>query len=276
MRSSAQTCCHFGSNSIGSYRLLMATDGTGRAPALPGNRTRPPIDSPACGSRRRTVWWGPPSCSRRARRSRNRRTPRPLPHPARRPKGRARRPAATPTSAGAEAPGIETIDHFIFLVQENRSFDHYFGTYPGAKGIPRRARRLVRGLRARQVPGRQVRPAVRESQLRPERRPARARRLGARRERRQDGRVHPLAEAAQGVLLDRARSAVLRHLPRPAGPARRDEHARRDARSRTTGATPTDSRCRTACSRPWIHGPCPRTCSSCRGGPPTAPTPPTP
>ena len=39
----------------------------------------------------------------------------------------------------AEAAGIETIDHFIFLVQENRSFDHYFGTYPGAKGIPRRA-----------------------------------------------------------------------------------------------------------------------------------------
>ncbi len=45
----------------------------------------------------------------------------------------------TPAPAGAETPGIETIDHFIFLVQENRSFDHYFGTYPGANGIPRRA-----------------------------------------------------------------------------------------------------------------------------------------
>ena len=45
---------------------------------------------------------------------------------------------AAPTGAGADAPGIETIDHFIFLVQENRSFDHYFGTYPSAKGIPRR------------------------------------------------------------------------------------------------------------------------------------------
>jgi len=28
------------------------------------------------------------------------------------------------------------IEHLIFIVQENRSFDHYFGTYPGAEGIP--------------------------------------------------------------------------------------------------------------------------------------------
>ena len=33
-------------------------------------------------------------------------------------------------------PGLEKIDHFVFIVQENRSFDHYFGTYPGADGIP--------------------------------------------------------------------------------------------------------------------------------------------
>jgi phospholipase C len=30
------------------------------------------------------------------------------------------------------------IEHVIFIVQENRSFDHYFGTYPGADGIPMR------------------------------------------------------------------------------------------------------------------------------------------
>ncbi len=34
------------------------------------------------------------------------------------------------------AAGIENIDHFVFIVQENRSFDHYFGTFPGADGIP--------------------------------------------------------------------------------------------------------------------------------------------
>jgi phospholipase C len=32
-------------------------------------------------------------------------------------------------------PGIENIEHIIIIVQENRSFDSYFGTYPGADGI---------------------------------------------------------------------------------------------------------------------------------------------
>jgi phospholipase C len=32
--------------------------------------------------------------------------------------------------------GLEKIQHFVFIMQENRSFDSYFGTYPGADGIP--------------------------------------------------------------------------------------------------------------------------------------------
>src|SRR5262249_44150089 len=32
--------------------------------------------------------------------------------------------------------GLAKLDHLIFIVQENRSFDHYFGTFPGADGIP--------------------------------------------------------------------------------------------------------------------------------------------
>lgn len=28
------------------------------------------------------------------------------------------------------------IEHFIYVIQENITFDHYFGTYPGANGIP--------------------------------------------------------------------------------------------------------------------------------------------
>ncbi|HYG72069.1 MAG TPA: alkaline phosphatase family protein [Actinomycetota bacterium] len=32
----------------------------------------------------------------------------------------------------------EHLEHLIFIVQENRSFDHYFGTFPGANGIPMR------------------------------------------------------------------------------------------------------------------------------------------
>jgi phospholipase C len=45
-----------------------------------------------------------------------------------------------PTPVGA-APtdtltGIHKIQHVIVIMQENRSFDSYFGTYPGADGIP--------------------------------------------------------------------------------------------------------------------------------------------
>ena len=39
---------------------------------------------------------------------------------------------------GQEPPKANTpIEHFMFLMQENHSFDNYFGTYPGADGIPK-------------------------------------------------------------------------------------------------------------------------------------------
>ena len=41
---------------------------------------------------------------------------------------------------GSDAPSPREarghLEHLIFIIQENRSFDHYFGTYPGADGIP--------------------------------------------------------------------------------------------------------------------------------------------
>src|SRR4051794_18411599 len=40
--------------------------------------------------------------------------------------------------AAARPPAaIHKIKHVIVIMQENRSFDHYFGTYPGADGFPR-------------------------------------------------------------------------------------------------------------------------------------------
>jgi phospholipase C len=39
--------------------------------------------------------------------------------------------------AAAPAAGIHNIKHVVMIMQENRSFDSYFGTYPGANGIPR-------------------------------------------------------------------------------------------------------------------------------------------
>ncbi|HEX3509704.1 MAG TPA: alkaline phosphatase family protein [Solirubrobacteraceae bacterium] len=46
--------------------------------------------------------------------------------------------SALAPSARAEgaAEGIHRIQHVIVIMQENRSFDSYFGTYPGANGIP--------------------------------------------------------------------------------------------------------------------------------------------
>jgi len=40
--------------------------------------------------------------------------------------------AATKTAAG----GLQKIKHVVVIMQENRSFDSYFGTYPGADGLP--------------------------------------------------------------------------------------------------------------------------------------------
>ena len=38
--------------------------------------------------------------------------------------------------ATAQATSSIPIQHFIFIVQENHSFDNHFGTFPGANGIP--------------------------------------------------------------------------------------------------------------------------------------------
>jgi phospholipase C len=43
----------------------------------------------------------------------------------------ARRASAAPLA------GIHKIRHVVVVMQENRSFDSYFGTYPGADGLPR-------------------------------------------------------------------------------------------------------------------------------------------
>jgi phospholipase C len=49
-------------------------------------------------------------------------------------------PSGLPGSLGeihaADLSGIHKIEHIVVIMQENRSFDHYFGTYPGADGIP--------------------------------------------------------------------------------------------------------------------------------------------
>jgi len=53
---------------------------------------------------------------------------------------RASATSVTPTvrwrSRPNQAPGIHKIKHVVMIMQENRSFDDYFGTFPGADGLP--------------------------------------------------------------------------------------------------------------------------------------------
>jgi phospholipase C len=71
--------------------------------------------------------------------------------------GTATREGTEPKPPPAPATGIHKIQHIVMIMQENRSFDSYFGTYPGADGIP-----MVNGVPVGCVPdpltGRCVRP----------------------------------------------------------------------------------------------------------------------
>ena len=56
--------------------------------------------------------------------------------------------AAAAGSSGASVDDpIHKIRHVVIVMQENRSFDSYFGTFPGADGIP-----MVHGIPAACLP----------------------------------------------------------------------------------------------------------------------------
>ena len=193
--------------------------------------------------------------------------------------GRARRRPARPGRRGRPRPvpsltkleqAKEHLKHLVFIVQENRSFDHYFGTFPGAEGIPMR-----NGRPTVCVPdpiARHVRPSVPHERAAPGGWSARPASLGARRRRREDGRVRQDRDRQPAVLRRSPLGPEVRGLPRAAGATGRHELPHRARRSRTTGGTRRSSSCRTTCSRPRTRGRCRRTCSSCRRGPPIAPT----
>jgi phospholipase C len=64
--------------------------------------------------------------------------------------------AAQLPSGSQRGDGIHKIQHVVIIMQENRSFDSYFGTFPGADGIPMRA-----GVPTVCVPDVASRPCVR-------------------------------------------------------------------------------------------------------------------
>jgi len=43
-------------------------------------------------------------------------------------------PARSPAAAAGMPPGVDKIQHIVFIIKENRTLDNYFGTFPGADG----------------------------------------------------------------------------------------------------------------------------------------------
>ena len=115
-----------------------------------------------------------------------------LPAPARgarevrRPGARARARHAPGRHRWTTWRGIHKIKHVVVVMQENRSFDSYFGTFPGADGIPMKDGRSV----ACDPPRRRLLPApVRRSRGRQRRRAARPSATTRRLRPRPDGRL---------------------------------------------------------------------------------------
>ena len=179
-------------------------------------------------------------------------------------------PLACATSSTTAPPfqreaGIHKIKHVIVIMQENRSFDTYFGTYPGADGIP-----MQNGVPTVCVPD----PADATAASSPTTttptstaaaRTAPGRRHGRHR-RRQDGRLHRPGRARPKRLRRSPTTRVCtQSAPRPTSWATTPAPT-----SRTTGPTRSTSCCRTTCSSRTPRGACPRTSSWCRSGRRTA------
>ena len=49
----------------------------------------------------------------------------------------AKNPSTSTSAPPTSGTGLGKIQHVVVIMQENRSFDEYFGLYPGADGLPR-------------------------------------------------------------------------------------------------------------------------------------------
>ena len=68
--------------------------------------------------------------------------------------GGAPSPLTVARAAAADPAGSDlgAVEHVIFLMMENRSFDHYYGTYPGVRGFDDHPARRPRPLLRRRGP----------------------------------------------------------------------------------------------------------------------------
>ncbi len=174
--------------------------------------------------------------------------------------GAHREPAPPPAFSG-----IHKIQHVVVIMQENRSFDSYFGTFPGADGIPMRDGQPTVCL-----------PDGQGSCVQPFHNPNDVNGGGP------HGQEAAVADIDNAKMDGFVRSGGKRPpgLPGRDRPGLHQRHGqstswggRTPGRSPTTGATPGTTSSRTACSSPTRRGACPPTCSSFRNGRPIAPGP---
>jgi phospholipase C len=158
--------------------------------------------------------------------------------------------------------GIHRIRHVVVIMQENRSFDSYFGTFPGADGIPTKDGQFSVCLPDPRSAGCQY-PYHDASQV--------------------NGGAQHNADSSQADTDGGRMDGFVATAERPGGracgglapicasSAPPDVMGYHDAREiRTTGAGRTTSRSRTTCSSRAPRGASPHTCSWCRAGPRTA------
>ena len=162
--------------------------------------------------------------------------------------------------------GIHKIRHVVVIMQENRSFDSYFGTYPGADGLPRRNGRFTVCF-ARSPQRDLLLPVPRHAQPQ-QRRPARAPRRGPRHQRREDERLRARGQAGAGDRLRRqpGRAGVLVRRGAPG----RDGLPRRARDPELLVLRAPLRAARTTCFSRTPRGACRRTCSWSRNGRPAA------
>ena len=176
----------------------------------------------------------------------------------------APRSAQTWRSPLNDVRGIHKIKHVVMVMQENRSFDSYFGTYPGADGIPMRHGRSVACESA--APGLPCRHLYVDHADVNGGGPHTFRNHVARRRPRPDGRLPAAGRAREQALPRRERPVCAATGPGPTCSA-----TTRRATSRTTGRSRTGTCSRTTCSSRCAPGACPSTCGRSPSGRRTAP-----
>ena len=172
-----------------------------------------------------------------------------------------RRAAARDRDTRCRRPGIHKIKHVVVIMQENRSFDSYFGTYPGADGIP-----MQHGVPTVCVADPRGRPCVKPY---PDHHDVNG------------GGPHGAAAAVADIdggrmdgfvarSAEKGRATAMPDDPVVRAPARSavdvmGYHTRRDIPNYWTYAQRLRA-CRTTCSSRTRRGACPRTCSWSRPG----------